>query len=227
MQLQALDFACRCMQAGKYPVESQQMFDPDIVTLLRSLACLPPVCPRTASKADHSPLLMPRSTASLTRLLMHAGFCSNCTADLRGIRDGGNVTDQSSANLDTTPYPSLRNVPNTTLASTVPGKFRLFLKFQLVGAAVVPFGVDKQNQLIETLTEVSQDIHRSHDGTQYRRWLWRWLTEPAFHGEDIPQLCCMHLGATSHGSVQLLRCMLLVPTMHIVQLLQLLLLVSG
>ncbi len=52
------------------------------------------------------------------------------------------------------PYSSLRAVPNITLASTVPGKFRLFLTFQLVGSAVVPFGVDKQNQLIETLTEV-------------------------------------------------------------------------
>ena len=159
------------MQAGKYTVESQQMFESDIGTVLRPLACNLPVCPSTAREADHPPLLMPISIALLIRLLMLVGFCSNCTADLRSIRDGGNVTDQSSANLDTSPYPSLRNVPNTTLASTVPGKFRLFLKFQLVGAAVVPFGVDKQNQLIETLTEVSQEIHPSYDGTQSRCWL--------------------------------------------------------
>ena len=87
-------------------------------------------------------------------LPISAGSCPNCTAAMLSVRDGGNVTDTSAANLDTMPYPSLRSVPNTTLASNVPGKFRLFMTFQLVGAAVVPFGVDKQNQLIETLTEV-------------------------------------------------------------------------
>ena len=85
-----------------------------------------------------------------------AGACAQCTVDLSSIRDGSNVTDSSNAQLDTTPYASLRDVPNTILAATVPGKFRIFLTLQMVGHAAVPFGLDKQNQLIETLTEVQE-----------------------------------------------------------------------
>ncbi|KAK9833700.1 hypothetical protein WJX74_003155 [Apatococcus lobatus] len=85
--------------------------------------------------------------------LQQNGACAQCTVDLSSIRDGSNVTDSSNAQLDTTPYASLRDVPDTILAATVPGKFRIFLTLQMVGRAAVPFGLDKQNQLIETLTE--------------------------------------------------------------------------
>ena len=68
------------------------------------------------------------------------------------------MTDSSNVQLDTTPYASLRDVPHTILAATVPGKFRIFLTLQMVGRAAIPFGLDKQNQLIETLTEVQEPL---------------------------------------------------------------------
>lgn len=83
-----------------------------------------------------------------------AGVCPQCTVNLTSIRDGSNLTDSSGAQLDTNPYASLRDAPLTILAATAPGKFRLFLTLQLAGQAAVPFGLDKQHQLVETLTEV-------------------------------------------------------------------------